>query len=314
MKKIRFAYYVPMMLLLAAGCSQMEETEPEVVSGSRILKAVLESEPRTRTHLSGPDSQGIYYPYWSDKEEIAVYVDGIRTPDKYTLVDGSGTVSGVFAGTIEGVDKVALYPYSAKTSEGLQGKVINLELPSEQPYREGTFGEGIFPMLAVSSSDELSFRNLCAVLRLSMTGEVAVQSIRFVAHDGWMPVSGKATVRTDFLDEPELVMADDGPNSVTLDCGYVPLDPSRATEFFIGIPPGTYRGGRSPGALPPTSCSSAHRYGRFRLSSASPTGKSIRTTSRIIRFGISRPMARSSTLAALLTGQYYPTPTQTVKA
>ena len=245
MKKIRFAYYVPMMLLLAAGCSQMEETEPVVVSGSRILKAVLESEPRTRTHLSGPDSQGIYYPYWSDKEEIAVYVDGIRTPDKYTLVDGAGTVSGVFAGTIEGVDKVALYPYSAKTSEGLQGKVLNLELPSVQPYREGTFGEGIFPMLAVGSSDELSFRNLCSVLRLSMTGEVAVQSIRFVAHDGWMPVSGKATVRTDFLDEPELVMADDGPNSVTLDCGYVPLDPSKVTEFFIVIPHGTYRGGFS---------------------------------------------------------------------
>ena len=234
-----------MMLLLAAACSRMEETEPEVVSASHILKAVLESEPQTRTHLSGPDAQGIYYPYWSDKEEIAVYVDGINSPDKYTLVDGSGTVNGVFAGTIEGVDKVALYPYSDRTSDGLQGKVLNLELPSVQPYREGTFGEGTFPMLAVGSSDELSFRNLCAVLRLSMTGEVAVQSIRFVAHDGWMPVSGKATVRTDFLDEPELIMADEGPNSVTLECEYVPLDPSKATEFFIVIPPGTYRGGFS---------------------------------------------------------------------
>ena len=234
-----------MMLLLAAGCRQMEEIEPVVTTGTRTLRAVLESEPDTRTHLGGPDASGIYYPYWSEKEEIAVYVDGIGAPDKYTLTDGSGSVSGVFTGTIYGIDKVALYPYSAKDSEGLQGKVLNLNLPSVQSYKEGTFADGSFPMVAVSDSDELNFKNLCSVLRVSMTGEVAVKSIRFVANDGWMPVSGKATVRTDFVDEPELVMSDDGPNAVTLDCGYVLLDLDKATEFFIVIPPGTYRGGFS---------------------------------------------------------------------
>ena len=246
MKKIRFACFVAVMLFLAAGCQRMDEVEPQPeVAGTSILKAVLEADPDTRTHLGGPDSQGIYYPYWSGDEEIAVYVDGLKSPDKYKLVEGSGTVSGVFSGTIYGRDKVALYPFGYKGEEGLKDNLLNLTLPSVQPYKEGTFAEGIFPMVAVSNTDELSFKNLCSVLRISMTGEVAVQSIKFVAHDSWMPVSGKATVRTDYVAEPELVMSDEGSNEVTLYCEYVPLDSSEATEFFIVIPPGTYRGGFS---------------------------------------------------------------------
>ena len=242
MKKIRFVSFVSMMLLLAAGCSRIEEAE-QAVTGSHTLKAVLESHPDTRTYLSDPDSHGIYYPYWSGDEEIAVYVDGIPAPDKYSLTEGSGTASGVFTGTVYGLEKVALYPYDDRVDAGVQGHVLNLNLPAEQPYKEGTFAEGIFPMVAVSSTDELSFKNLCSVLRVSMTGDVAVKSIRFIAHDSWMPVSGKATVRTDFQSEPELVMDEDASNEVTLSCDYVPLDPSKATDFFLVIPPGTYKGG-----------------------------------------------------------------------
>ena len=244
MKKIRFACFVVVMFLLAASCQRMDEVEPEVV-GTSILKAVLEADPDTKTYLGGPDSQGIYYPYWSGDEEIAVYVDGLKSPDKYKLVEGSGTVSGVFSGTIYGKDKVALYPYGGKGEDGLKDNILNLTLPSVQPYKEGTFSEGVFPMVAVSNTDELSFKNLCSVLRISMTGEAAIQSIKFVAHDSWMSVSGKATVRTDYAAEPELVMSDEGSNEVTLECEYVPLDSSEPTEFFIVIPPGTYRGGFS---------------------------------------------------------------------
>ena len=244
MKRTQFVYLLSMVLLLAAGCRQMEEVEPEV-TGSRILKAILESDPDTRTHLSGQDSQGIYYPYWSDDEELAVYIDGIEVPDRYSLVDGSGSVSGVFSGTVTGLEKVALYPYSDRVPEGLQGNVLNLDLPSVQPYREGSFGEGIYPMIAVGNSDELRFRNLCSVLKVSMTGGEIVRSVKFVAHDSLMPVCGRATVRTDYSFEPELEMSDGGANYVTLECGYVPLSSSKATDFFIVIPPGTYRGGFS---------------------------------------------------------------------
>ena len=244
MKKISLAYLITVMPFLVFGCKGMEEMDvPERQAQKHILTAFLESGPNTKTHLGPPDDQGIFYPYWSEGDDLAVWVDGANIVDKFSLVEGSGTVKGSFIGSLYGQKMVGLYPYSYKTKKGLEGNVLTLELPKEQKHATGSFGQGAYPMLAVSESDAFSFKNLCAVLRISMTGEAAVNTIRFIAHDSWMPVSGMATVRTDFTDEPELVMAEEGANEVTLDCGYVPLDSSEPTDFFIVIPPGTYRGG-----------------------------------------------------------------------
>lgn len=244
MKQKNFALFAAVMpvVLLLASCRNMEEDSPQPRE-SHILTAYLEAEPDTKTHLSEPDSKGIYYPYWSARDAIAVYVDGINQPDLYSLESGQGTVKGTFSGVLHGQRLVGLYPYSSKTKEGLQGNVLTLELPSEQSYVQGSFGQGAFPMVAVGENGSLTFKNLCAVLRLSLTGSVAVQSITFSPHDSWMPVSGKATVRTDFSGEPVLVMADDGSGEVTLQCGFVELNPSTPTDFFLVIPPGTYTGG-----------------------------------------------------------------------
>ena len=247
MNKIRFAYSIPAMLLLVCGCQRMEELEvPDpAVTGKPLVTATLESGADTRTYLSAPDDQGIYYPFWSEKDYLAVYVNGLDRADKYSLVSGAGSSSGQFAGTLYGTRKVALYPFDDRSESGLQGDILHLNLPAVQTYAEGSFADGSYPMVAVSSTDELNFKNLCSVLKVSLTGTADVQSVKFIAHDSWMPVSGPATVRTDFQDLPELVMADDGSNEVTLRCGFVTLDPERPTDFFLVIPPGTYRGGFS---------------------------------------------------------------------
>lgn len=233
---------VPVLLLVS--CHQMEEDAPGTQE-KHIITAYLESEPDTKTYLSEPDSKGIYYPYWSAKDAIAVYADGINQPDRYTLVSGEGSAKGSFSGLLRGQRLVGLYPYSARTKQGLQGTVLTLELPSEQSYAVGTFGEGAFPMVAVSDDGALTFKNLCSVLRITMTGKMAVQSITFSAHDTWMPVSGKASVNMNYSSQPELVMADEGSPEVTLQCGFVELDPTTPKDFFLVIPPGTYRGGFS---------------------------------------------------------------------
>ena len=241
-------FYFVTLLLLAAGCQQITEEDfllDEFATDvpQRIITAYLEGHDGTRTELSGPDADGIYYPYWSEGDEVAVWADGIHVADKYTLADGSGTGKASFKGTLSGSRMVGLYPYSDRTQEGLDGDVLTLELPSTQSYAAGSFGQGAYPMLAVSESDAFTFKNLCAVLKLSLTGEEAVNEILFRAHDSGMPVSGKAMVRTDFRTDPELVMSAGGSPEVTLSCGFVPLDKTVPTEFFIVIPAGTYKGG-----------------------------------------------------------------------
>lgn len=247
MKHGEFTYV--MLLLLVAGCQQAAEEDflrddyTANTAPKRIITAVLEGPEETRTVLSGPDAEGIYYPYWSEGDEVAVWADRVDVADKYTLVEGIGTGKGAFQGTLYGDRMVALYPYSDRTQDGPVDNVLTLELPAEQPYAADSFGKGAFPMLAVSESDAFSFKNLCAVLKLSLTGEAAVNTIRFIAHDKGMAVSGKATVRTDFENAPELVMSAEGSPEVTLFCGSVQLDKTDPTDFFIVLPAGTYKGG-----------------------------------------------------------------------
>lgn len=243
MKKYLFIPFVPVsILLLATACRQMEpEGLPEA---SNTLTAYLERGAETRTHFAEPIDD-VYYPYWTAADALAVYVDNMSIVDKYTLKGGAGTEKGSFAGRVSGQTYVALYPYADCVKEGLEGNVLHLQLPSIQTYLPGSVGEGAFPMIATGGADGLSFKNLCSVLKLSMTGSVSVKEIRFVAHDGKMAVSGPATVRTDYTSAPELVMDSGGLPSVALECSGINLDEEIVTDFMLVIPPGLYKGGFS---------------------------------------------------------------------
>jgi len=243
MKNTFSAYFIVMLFLLTPACQRIAEQDVKQEKSTHVLTAVLEGEPDTKTVLSKPDENGIYYPYWSVGDAVALYADGINPPDTYSLVSGAGTGRGSFSGTLYGSRLVALYPVADKTKEGLKDNILTIELPAIQKYAVGSFGKDAFPMLAVSTSSELSFKNLCSVLKISMTGEESVRSIRFISADSGMPVSGKATVQTDSDLEPQLIMADGGATEVTLECGCVELSPTTPTDFFLTIPPGTYHGG-----------------------------------------------------------------------
>ena len=236
--------YLMLLLALLGGCRQMaEENSPETEGPARILEASLEGGADTKTQLGGP-VDGIYYPYWSETDELAVYADGLRPAGRFTLQEGAGTAKALFKGNLGGEKLVALYPYKDKVEAGLDGNVLSLELPAKQTYAEGSFADGAFPMLAVSTDGNLSFLNLCATLKVSLTGDgVSVQSIRFKSNDGKMAVCGPATVRTDFDTEPQLQMASGGAPEVVLECGCVDLDPVQPTDFYLVIPPGTYKNG-----------------------------------------------------------------------
>lgn len=243
MKHFFYAFFIVTLSLLASACQRMAEQDSPVHRTTHTITATLEGKTDTKTVLSEPDENGIYYPYWSVGDAVAVYVDGINKPDTYSLVSGAGTGKGSFSGTLFGSRLVALYPAADKTEEGLKDNLLTFELPATQKYVMGSFGKDAFPMLAVSTSSDLSFKNLCSVLKVSMTGRETIKSIKFISNDSWMSVSGKAIVRTDFSSEPLLEMADDGSPEVILECGSVELDPTVPTDFFLVIPPGTYHGG-----------------------------------------------------------------------
>lgn len=141
---------------------------------------------------------------------------------------------------------VAYYPYvegldcsNANSNVPVDSYLITgLVLPQTQTYAQESFGNGAFPMLAVSLNKELTFRNVCGGMKLQLKGNQKVTSIAVKGNDG-EKLAGKAVV-TAFVNgsNPVIEMCDSAYTSVVLDCSEgVQLDEKVATSFIIALPP-----------------------------------------------------------------------------
>ena len=230
------------MASLFAGCYNYDE---EYVDAGREIELIAQLEeqegslPGTKTQLEW--RSGEYYPVWVWEDEIAVYDEISSDPQKFTLASGVWTETGTFTGTAKGNEFIGFYPYkmAGVMSEG----AIPIELPEVQDYVIGSFGNGNFPMMATGDDEFLKFKNLCALMRLSLKGTGSVLSITVTSNDKDAQLSGKATVKMDGDGIPQLAMLEGGSNKVVLDCEGVDLKKDTLTNFFIVIPAQTYKGG-----------------------------------------------------------------------
>ena len=226
-------------LALTAACA---DEEPRYEAVTTTLFARMDEAPVTKTFLSGPVS-GVYQNLWSDNDEIGIFV-GENTVSKFSLKNGAGTPKGEFQGEFKdpngvSMEKTAVYPFAIVN--GKSGTSVNVTLPEEQLYKAGNIADGALPMVAVANGSELNFKNLCSVLKISMTGSLSVNSITFTANNSNIKVSGYASVDTG---NTTLTMADNAGSRLVLKCDCVKLSDT-ATEFFIVVPSQTYTGGFS---------------------------------------------------------------------
>ena len=258
-KAFQFHLLIGLAALLVAGCSLPErdgalsfrKSQPAAPARSAVRAFI--GEPGTKTSLG--DFDGTSYPVnWSEDDRIALYIDNARDAALFTLVSGAGSREASFEGPGAGEQFTALFPYAMAGT--LEGGFLSLTLPEEQTYTLKSFGVNNFPMLGTGTPESISFRNLCAVLKLSLRGGVEVDSIRFTAADASVRVSGLARVAVNGGAEPQLEMLDGGSPVVTLACNIF-LNRTEATDFYLVLPPGTYPGGFSIDVLTPTG--SMHR-------------------------------------------------------
>ena len=144
---------------------------------------------------------------------------------------------------------LAFYPYDEglKVSYKEKNAAIaeGIRFPAEQKYLSGSFAEESFPMVSIASSgsDELSFRNLGGVLKLSVTGSAAVSGITVEGNDGEL-LSGCASVLLGMSADPILSMNSDAAQKVSLVCNpSVRLSEAHPTLFYISLPPVEFRSG-----------------------------------------------------------------------
>ena len=154
-------------------------------------------------------------------------------------------------GFVAGTDlptNIAYYPYSASNEIAKNGSDydITVSLPTTQNYAENSFGNGSFPMAAVTedgSDMNLKFKNVLGGLKLQLTGTDVISRIVVSGNNNEI-LCGDATVTASNTSTPSIVLSDDTKTSVTLDCGSgVQLNSETPTIFIIALPPMIMTGG-----------------------------------------------------------------------
>lgn len=223
---------------------ELTENEPDVV----VFTASLGQG--TKTYLDYDAEAGVYKTKWADGDGIlllALQADQTYSSTNLSLTSGAGTTEGVFKSAISGNEYIAYYGRYESNSAVTSG-VINPAFPSYQYDRklslaDGTasFQDDAFPMYAEGESNHLEFKNLGAVLKMSLLGTDYIDNIVVKAN---VPISGYATIVRGSDDAPlHTVMIDSlSMNSITY---YLKaqLSETEAKDCYIVLPAQTYTGG-----------------------------------------------------------------------
>ena len=242
-------------LVLAVSC-QVTELTPVRDMTDDCLYGNMESMNATKTSMD--ENNNIL---WSEGDQLVAFMK-TSLGRKYQIKEEYvGSTTGGFSRVTEessGDDlesgnelshNVVLYPYASTScmkndvNETSNSYKVNLNLPEIQTYAVGSFGNGSFPMIAVSSSNELLFKNICGGIKLQFKGEEKIKSIKLESIGG-EKISGKATV-IGYADEtvPTTIMAEEAVSSVTLDCGDGLQLSDEPTTFIISVPPVVFESG-----------------------------------------------------------------------
>jgi hypothetical protein len=212
-----------------------------------IFKAGFDDASETKTYTDAELKL-----YWNASDEISVFASN-SINKKYTFQGANGDKKGTFTtsdsqtGTATLSANYALYPYNSQNSISSQG-TISFSLPTSQHYVAGTFEKGIFPMVAVTSAvddDYFSFRNVCGILAVKLTGSFAVKSLTLTGNNNEY-IAGDIKVTPSYNKIPSIATASTSSKSVTLDCGDgVQLNATTPTEFWFVIAPTAFTKGFS---------------------------------------------------------------------
>lgn len=222
---------------------------PEQMSGIYVLYATMEEVIDTKTYMDTDNNIR-----WSEGDQITGFMRSTLGVQYQVNPASVGETSASFdevssgglnAGTeLEHI--IAWYPYSSsvKVAKSNDDYTLNVALPAEQTYSKDSFGNGAFPMVAVSLTNNITFRNVCGAMKLQLKGTQNVASVKVEGNNG-EKLSGEATV-TAYTDgsKPGISMASGASTSVTLTCPEsVLLDENTATEFIISLPPTVFTKG-----------------------------------------------------------------------
>ncbi|MBO4742394.1 MAG: hypothetical protein J5533_02055 [Bacteroidales bacterium] len=236
-------------VLMAVSCMTEKESAPGAAKVTPSFRASIEL-PAPETRVYADDDLNLR---WNEGDLIGVF-DHLTYRQKYEYVGEDGAYEGSFnlvpeEGFITGADMpytCAIYPYEDVFSfQNFDGQLY-IYLPSEQVYREGSFGPGANNMVAVTDNGDLLFKNVCGFLMFKLYGDnLAVTSLSLRANGGER-ISGNVYVNAVPGEDPTIAEWVSGNPIITLNCTKPVRLGSSAddyTEFWFAVPPVTMSSG-----------------------------------------------------------------------
>lgn len=200
---------------------------------------------KTRTCLGEVLSNETYPLLWEKGDRIIIAPSGKPATSYYeTQEQGCDVAEFRFISGLEGNEMppentalTALYPADAyKFTDGKH----TIHIPENQTYRKNSISSGTMPMIAGATSRELSFRNVCGILRLQLNTleqDIRLSSIKVAADKGLAGPIATFEGTDVTWNNPD---SETG-HGITLSCDGVALSPE-PEDFYIVLPPGNYSG------------------------------------------------------------------------
>ena len=222
MKKHNIRILMAALAVLAASCQK---------EGVRTLTATFEQfDNGSKAYIDDE-----YYACWEHNDAVAIN----GTTCAVTLTTGGGHANSAeitIPGTLSGEDLLAFYPAGKITDMSAAGGTV--DFPHIQTYRVNADGKQIIdnPMAAYCPSDgeELRFRNLGALLKVTIPNDGDIKAIQVKGIDSQM-LCGKAQLKLDINGEPMLSSCTGGSSSVTL--RFPEAVRANGKSFYIVLPP-----------------------------------------------------------------------------
>lgn len=240
--------YIFFTLSICAALFACQKNEIAVLTAEApVLYATIEEADATKTYMDANNNIR-----WSECDKVVAFMKtslGLeyQIQDEYLgktfgyFSKVSSSSSNALGAGVELDHNVVYYPYSSTVVCEKSGSdyVFNAVLPAEQTYAPESFGQGAFPMVAVSEDTDFTFKNVCGAMKLQLKGNQKVTSIKLQGKNN-EKLSGAAVVTayTDGETKPDITMVSEASTIVTLNCGEgVQLTENVVTEFVISLPP-----------------------------------------------------------------------------
>lgn len=234
MKKIHYIIAAA-FLMLAASCAK--EQMPSVEGNETgLVKKTFTADFAVETKTSLVDGKKVH---WTEGDQISVFDNVNKKNNAFASANITGAGADFTGYTADGATEyVALYPYKFGASYDAAKRKVSANLPCRQKAVNGSFDNNLNIALAVSDGSHLSFKNVCALLKVTIPeGVENVRSLSFVTstyvsgrvditlnEDGTFAVAGNTSQNNSFKE-------------VNLDNGGAAMTPG---DYYFVVMPGTY--------------------------------------------------------------------------